>query len=228
MGAKEELEHERHIATILKIRQADEKAEKGLAFWLNSTVVTTLIGLAGTLVGGGFLSAAIQDRAKRNEADQQTRAARQVAQNETVIGLLDSAGMLVITMDDVLASIHSGFAEKGRRKDEVQRLRDWKVKLNEKRDEVDVAWRRSKGSLSFRLHHQFGATGDVLPAWKRLEAAGDAFQRCTEDFYGKYAYVSTDQAVGTICAEARAGVSTAAEAFGSAVRERQALDAKVE
>ena len=226
MAPNEALEHERYIATILGIRHpAEPKKDKGLAFWLNSAVVTTLLGILGTLVGGGFLSAAIQDRAKRNEAEQQMRAARSAAQNETVVGLLDSVGMLIVTMDDVLTSIHVGYAEKGRRPDEIQRLRGWKATLAAKRDEVDVAWRRSKGSLSFRLHHQFGSDGTVLVSWKGLEAAGDAFQRCTERFYAEHGYASTDQDVDAICAKPREGVNTAAEAFARAVREQQAKEA---
>ncbi|MDH4067006.1 MAG: hypothetical protein OEW19_21610, partial [Acidobacteriota bacterium] len=79
MTPEEQLDYEARMARVLEIRQPGRRGSS-LQIWLNSTVLSALVGVAGTALLGAYVSGKIQERSKLNEMEvverQETRAAR--------------------------------------------------------------------------------------------------------------------------------------------------------
>lgn len=98
MTQDEQLAHERHVAAILAIRQPPRDQESPLRTWLNSNVLTAVIGVVGTAILGTIVSGIIQDRSKNNELERTSRLARLESQNAAVDK--EGAGDLSTTRGD--------------------------------------------------------------------------------------------------------------------------------
>jgi hypothetical protein len=212
MTPDEQLEHERHIARLLEIRQppVTVKSPK-LDTWANSSVLAAIIGVVGTAILGACVSGMIQDRSKRNELElaesRETRAARAAA----VEKVLAVVGQNLNATDDLLVTVNNGYNESRHRTEDVPRLQEWKRTLAERRDKADSDWRQTRRSLGYTLLYHFGGNTEVQSAWNQIVSASDQFERCTRDWYWHNAVVGSDEEVPAVCRKERAAYEAAIE-----------------
>lgn len=223
MTPAEQLEYERQIAKVLAIRRVEKSEESTLKTWLNSNVLTALIGLIGTGILGVVVSGVIQDRSKQMEEERETRAAKASAQEVPVTKTLDLVGTFVNTTDDLLVGINRSYSEQDRLPHEIEALRKWKVQLTEKRDAADFAWRREERLLGYSLALLFDDDVGIRDAWKNLRSSVQKFEACTNQFYSANAATGTDVAVEKICPAERSACYDALERFLRAVLAAQQL-----
>jgi hypothetical protein len=222
MTQDEQLEHERHVAAILAIRQPPRDRESTLRTWLNSNVMTAMVGVIGTAIVGTLLSGIIQDRSRNNELDRTSRLAKLESQNAAVDKVLQRAGAFLSATDDMFVTINTMFSETGRDADEMKKLLTWKEQIRERRDTADREWRRDKRSLGFTLHYLFDGDRAIDEAWREVLRTADAFELCTSDWYFRNAEQGTTLDAVAICPEARKDFEDRIETLTAAVtRARQ-------
>jgi hypothetical protein len=209
----EQLEHERHFAEILAVRKGPGSSPSQLEKWLNSSVVTTLIGVIGTAVVGTLISAQIQNRARINELARAASAARAENQRAIINKVLDRVSTFVATTDDVLVGVNLSYEERGRTREEIKQLRTWKTELATARDKAESEWRRGKRSLGLALHYEFEGSAEIMKAWQDLAIAIDAFEKCTNSWYTANAAIGTTLTPDRICPDERAAADQASELF---------------
>jgi hypothetical protein len=214
---EEELARERHVAEILKIRNPPKEKASGLALWLNSTLLTTLLGVLLTGVIGSIVTGRIQDRSKRNELDRLAQEQRLAARNAIVDKVLKLTGASISAMDDMLAATNAVYLERGYTADEVKKLRKWKEDLSAARDTADSGWRQEKGSLGYTIRYLFDDSGAINAAWAAVTTQADEYERCTRVWYIQHGAEGTELAVDQICPEARAGFASAVGRFTGTV-----------
>jgi hypothetical protein len=213
MTPAEQLEHERHIAEILAIRKPPSDPPSALSTWLNSNVITALIGVIGTAVVGAYISAQIQETARRNELQRAADAAGTESRRVIVSKVLDRVGTFLAASDDLLVGVNTSYDERGRPRDEVNKLRAWKTDLAGARDKAEAEWRRGKRSLALGLDYEFDGADDVMKAWQELAVAVDAFEQCTNSWYTNNAAIGTTLTPDRICRDERGAAEQASEVF---------------
>ena len=209
----EELEHERHVAEILAIRKPPDTPKSSLTTWLNSSVVTALIGVIGTGIVGAVISGRIQETARQNERARVAEVARSESQRAIVAKVVDRVDAFLTASDDMLVGVNLSYEERGRTRDDVMKLRTWKTALAEARDKAEAEWRRGKRSLSLGLDYEFDGGDGVMKAWQELANAVDAFEECTNTWYTNNAAIGTTLTPQRICAEKRAAAEQASQIF---------------
>ena len=207
MTPEEQIEHERHIAAILKIRKAPDQKDSTLSTWLNSNVLTAVIGVLGTAVLGEWVSGVIQERSKQNELTRSAREARQQSQREAIDRVLSLAGSFFSASDDLLTTAHEAYGEKRRPKAELPELAKWKTEILALRNKADSEWRGAKGGLGFELRDVFD--GAVDKEWDRLVSTTTSFEKCTREWYVANSVKLTPLAAIDICSEERVAAKTA-------------------
>src|SRR5688572_22675299 len=115
MTPQEQIDHERHIAEILKLREARAEEKSALDMWLNSNVLTAVIGVLGTALLGAWVSGIIQERSRTNELARSAQEATLASQNATVKQILERLSAFLTATDDLLATVDHAHTESGRR-----------------------------------------------------------------------------------------------------------------
>ena len=217
MTPQEQIEHERHVANIIKIRNPKGERNSTISIWLNSNVVTALIGVLGTALLGAWVSGRIQERSHNNQLERNAREARLQSQNELVGKIIDRAATFLSASDDLLVTVNEAYREKGRPAEEIARLQKWKSELAERRDSAESQWRREKRTFGFTLEYLFGQTKSVRDTWTELLNAVDEFELCTNSWYTANAAIGTRLRPEDICPKPRARYERAVEALSGAV-----------
>lgn len=225
MNEDDQIAYERHVARILEIRKPPAKEKSTLTEWLNSSVITALIGVLGTAVIGSLITAQVQNTAQSNEQARTRRAARIQSQNDVVAKILQRTGAFLSATDDLLVTVNSGYDERGRKPEDAKKLRAWKVKLSEQRDQADLDWRRDRHSLTFTVHYVFAGAEHVTKSWEAVVRAIDGFEKCTNTWYTANAHEGTVLTPDLICGNERETADRAVEAFTLVVgQERNLLE----
>jgi hypothetical protein len=212
MTPEEQIQHERLIAQVLRIRNpSDERST--LYTWLNSNLAIALIGVIGTGVVGTILSGMIQDRSKNNELSRMAQESRLESQNAAVGKVLERVGAFLSATDDLLTTVNNANTERGRLPNEVKQLQKWKADVRQRRDTADVEWRRDKGGLGFTLNYVFDGNRSVSDGWRQLLRAEDQFETCTRNWYIANAEKGSDEAADVICTSERSAFEQSVEAF---------------
>ena len=211
MTEQEQIDHERLVAQILKIRSAGSDKTSTLGMLLNSTVLTAVIGVVGTGVLGAYVSGRIQDRSRNNEIQRQAEQVRLESQNTTVNAILKRVGEFLSATDDLLFSVNHAFAEKGRPSDEVATLQKWKTQIRDRRDAAELEWRREKRSLGFMLQYVFEGRAAITDAWGDVLRAVDDFEICTRGWYTQNGANGTELTADKICSDERVAFERAIE-----------------
>ncbi len=188
-----------------------------LEMWLNSSVMTALVGVIGTALLGAWVSGIIQQRNKDNELDRRAQEMRLDSQNVAVGKVLERAGGFLSATDDLLVTVNNAYAEAGRADAEAEALRKWKMQLRERRDTAESDWRRDKRSLGFTLQYLFDGDRGIADAWRGVLAAEDGFEGCTNKWYTQNAALGTNLTPNGICQSERAKFEQAVESFTAAV-----------
>jgi hypothetical protein len=220
MTPQEEIDHERHIAEILRIRKP-QKNDSRLEVWLNSNVLTALVGVLGTALLGAWVAGMIQDHSKKNELARANQERKLESQSMVVTKVLDLASVFMSATDDMLVTVNNAYSENNRSTQEIEELRKWKKGLREARDAADLSWRREEASLSFRVHYLFDQSQDVKSSWDSLVKTESLFENCTNNWYTENAARGTNSAPKEICSDKRTSLSQAAEAFAAAADSAQ-------
>lgn len=210
MTPDEQLRHEEHIARVLAIR-GPARGQSSLHQWLNSAVVTTLIGVAGTGVVGALISGRIQERARQNELSVASAKEAQAARVEIVGRILEVVGRNLSATDDLLVTVSNAYAADRIPEAERPKLAQWKQSLAERRDKSDSEWREVRRNLGFSLLYRFNGDTDIATRWQAIIAASDAFERCTNAWYSANARIGSDEPAAKVCAKERTDYETATE-----------------
>jgi hypothetical protein len=208
-----QIEHEKFIAQILAIRTPPHQPPSALTTWLNSNVLTALIGVVGTAILGSYISGQIQERARQNELERAATVTRLENRRALVSKVVDRVSTFMTASDDLLVTVNVSYDETARRSDEVKKLRAWKTDLAVARDKAEAEWRRGTRSVALGLDYEFNGAGDVTKAWKELARSVDAFERCTSDWYNQNALIRTTLSADRICPDERAAAEQASEVF---------------
>ena len=208
-----QLDQEKHIADILAIREPPRESSSTLSTWLNSNVITALVGVIGTAVLGAYISAQIQETARQNELERAAAATRLENRRAIVAKVVDRVSTFMAASDDLLVAVNLSYGETGRRSDDVKKLRAWKTELAVARDKAEAEWRRGKRSVALGLDYEFGGAADVTKAWQELAVTVDAFEQCTNSWYSNNALIGTTLPPQRICPDERAAAEQASEVF---------------
>jgi hypothetical protein len=195
-----------------------EKTDRSLLqAWLNSTVLTALVGVVGTGMIGACVSGAIQDRSKQNEIELQARQAQQAARAATMNRVLEVLGTNISAADDLLVTVSNVYAEDRHSTEDLPTLRKWKADVALARDAADAAWRQQRRSLGYMLLYHFDNDADVAKTWREMISRSDGFERCTWEWYTANARAGTDEVLDMICGAERLAYEDAVEGLTAAV-----------
>lgn len=208
MTPQEQLDYERHIAEVIRIRQ-EKKASSRLELWLNSAALAALIGVLGTALLGAWVAGIVQDRSKRNELELTSRNERRAARNAAVANILRIVGAHLSATDDLIVSVNNAYREQGRTSREVKELQEWKKKIVEARNAAEMEWRKEKRSLGFTLVYLFDNDASINTAWAGVAQIADEFERCTNSWYGLNAEAGSDKEPHEVCPTERSGLDSA-------------------
>ena len=222
MTPEEQLEHERQIASILKIRARKDAEPSRLKMWLESNVIATLVGVIGTGLLGAWVSGIIQDRTKANEMARTAQEKRLTAQNALVEKIVSLVGDTIASTDDLLVTVNNAYSANGRKPAEIEKLAQWREKLATARDAADLAWRREQRGLGFTLQYLFGQDENIDKAWKLITSEADRFEQCFNHWYTQNAMLGTNLSPPQICKTEREHLEQTIGAFMKAVSDGQA------
>lgn len=217
MTPDEQLEYERRIAEVLKIRSAGKKEESKVFAWLNSAFGLTMVGFVCTGILGALVTGMVQDRSKRNEMELQARKERSAARHEAMTKILGLLGAYVSSADDLVVIVNNAYSEAGRGKEEVRKLREWREKITTERDKADADWRREREGLGYTLQFLFENDERVSSAWGGVVEKADGFEACTNGWYTQNAAKGSNLKPAQVCPNERSALREAMTALTKAV-----------